>query len=347
MHQNKVGSQMSTLGIETAVCIRRTHENMTNGDVGIRAALKAEVEEIKREIKDLEAAIAKKGSWKRTNAERREAIQALEYRIKDLTRYIGMIGKERIPTPAADRPKACSIQEYIHKKYPNPEYMRGRALKIDRHALRRVNEWKSWFRKPNGKIKEFDLTRFLREFWHYAPKSLDRTKAVLGVKGNESVDWILSYRYAKDLDGMIPDQDSADYILLKRWFGRLSDHPRNTLLLDKLHAYLVNKQNRRTAVPRVAKEFPINERLLGLENVPNLRLIKNDNQLRAEGRRQSHCIGSRGYIEDCLNGYHALNYKGYTFFLTPSLGLVETHGRHNTPTPESVEDELIKLIDAA
>lgn len=320
-HQEDVSCVLSELGVKQCLVLQNTTENMTS-DEGIREAIESEIQCIYGLIQGLEQAIAKRGSWKRTNAERAESIKAKGYEIKDLERIVKLVGKSLIPV--------------AKPKIDHDVYLRSS-----------MGRWAKWFQKPNGKIKDHDLARHCTDTHHDAPETISGVKELFGVKGNEPIDWLLGFKFIKDLDPMIPEVDSTEYTQLVRWAKRYDSHPRNALLLAKLHGYLINKQNRKDHIPKEPVEFPVHEVLTRIEATPKLRLIKTDQQLRAEGRTQSHCIGAKHYVEDCLSGYQALNFKGYTFLLEPDLRLAETHGRHNTTTPETIQSELMELISKA
>jgi hypothetical protein len=160
---------------------------------------------------------------------------------------------------------------------------------------------------------------------------------------------VLRYEFASDLNSQIPHVDSAEYLDLQKFCKRhgVYENTLNILMLDKLHTYLTNVENRRTYVPSEPKLLPVLEpvaRLVG--TIEGLEIIDTEQKLRAEGRRQHHCIGSATYVNRCRQGYQALNYKGYTFFLSPQGQILETHGKYNRSTPETVRDELEQLLTA-
>jgi len=152
------------------------------------------------------------------------------------------------------------------------------------------------------------------------------------------------YPFTKDVAGMLESLDPRD----KKLRGKVQKlmAAQNTLALDKLHTYLVNKANRKvyTPVNRNEEVYNINPRLKGRED---LRPIVNRYQLRAEGRRQSHCIGSHGAYHDRIvsNQNQAFNFKGYTFYTTYDLKVIAAHGAHNRPVPGSVYKELEKILN--
>ena len=96
-HQEDVSCVLSELGVKQCLVLQNTTENMTS-DEGIREAIESEIQGIHGLIQGLEQAIAKRGSWKRTNAERAESIKAKGYEIKDLERIVKLVGKSLYPT---------------------------------------------------------------------------------------------------------------------------------------------------------------------------------------------------------------------------------------------------------
>jgi hypothetical protein len=122
----------------------------------------------------------------------------------------------------------------------------------------------------------------------------------------------------------------------------------NTLKLDTLHTYFINLGKRKDYTPSKPIDLPVSEKLLKLEfKTDKLKVMKTVQDMRKEGRQQSHCIGQKnmGYISRCLNeSYQTVNFKGFTFFLNPDLSINTTNGRHNSSTPDNVRDELTKLI---
>ena len=109
---------------------------------------------------------------------------------------------------------------------------------------------------------------------------------------------------------------------------------------------MTNKVNRKNYEPKEPQALMVNPKLQEIEGTEHLQVIKTDRELRLEGRKQHHCIGSRHYIEKALRGYNAVNYKGYTFFFSPTLTLLETSGKYNSRTPEVIKNELLTLIKA-
>src|SRR5690606_30650622 len=125
--------------------------------------------------------------------------------------------------------------------------------------------------------------------------------------------------------------------------------------LDRLHTAVINKALRADRFPSSPKNwtaYKVNEKLLKLEENLNkekivIKVIKNQGDLKKESRVMNHCIGQErmGYHEKILmRNYQALNYKGFTFFLNPYLSINQTHGKHNSYTPDNIKQELIKLI---
>jgi len=305
-----VATILRRLGLRIAVRLDHTREQVTD----IRHALTAEVTGCREEIDEHTQAIAKKGSWKAKNAQRRKWIENLEYRIKDLERY---------------------RDEYIDKKHIPIE---GRELWL--------GSYERYFLKPNGKLKRNEFAEFTKQFasWPSAPVSIDNLKALFGLKHLAEILPLLHYQFTSDLEGMLPGVDTPEFVQLRKWIAKQGIEKPNTLQLDKLHTYLVNKMNRKTYEPSEPEVFPTHPAIEALRGTEGLRIIDTDRKLRAEGRSQHHCIGSSGYINMCRNGYQALHYKGYTFLLHPDCGLYETYGSCNASTPYQLIGELESLI---
>ena len=367
-HQNNAQYVMRNLGIEASV---RLHNTRQDFDYGITDALNSEISSLESQNAGLLELTQTPRTHRRKNDERREKIQTNEYRIKDLIRirdeYLDkkLIPIERDPLEPIESFWAETIGYFEHptekKKFTSYNYekdvdeilwesktIRFEADHSDPEKHAKVEAYKTHFRKQNGKLQTDQFLKFINKVdLHYDVPNIEPIKPWLNVKGGESVEFILLYEHSRDIPGMLPNIDSKEGILLQKWVKKRSKHPKNVLLMDKLHTYLVNKMNRKSYVPGVPNYFPMNEKFESLEGTPKLRLIKTDHALRAEGRRQSHCIGSRDYIRRCREGCHALNYKDYTFFLDAELNVIQTNGSHNRETPEDIVEELESLIKAA
>lgn len=343
-HQDWVNTILARLGIEPDLELFNTRSHFGHG---IIECILSEIENLKDENAKLKKAIGTKGSWKKTNERRRYEIQKNEYRIKDLQRYMNeYVDKKRIPNRTKQE-HLNSLIQYDGWCSKTQDWV----TKICRRKARAVQGYKKYFRKHNGKLKVSEMQRVLNrckgEYGsiHDAPECIDRMRELLGIKHADSIEYLLVYPFTKDVIGMIPERESREYKQLETWAKRmLKVHPKNELLMDKMHTYLTNKQNRRDYVPSEPTPLPVHPKLKKLSGTPELKLITTDRELRAEGRKQSHCIGSKQYLDACKQGYQVLNYKGYTFFLRPDLKISETHGRHNNCTPEPIRNELQTLI---
>ena len=337
-HYNYTKSILSDLGIDINLTLNCDNGKMGRGvylnsnfSSGIKKVIRDNIRQLVISIRELQDDIKKPKSHKRKNKERQEAIDFMKYRIKDLRRYcVEYVDKKLIPV------KEPKISEIFKEK--------------ERSDI--ANSYKKYFLKDNGKLKVNEFQSFIKRkvnlqgyyLMRTAPHSIDKIKEFFKTK---DVKTILMYQHSNDLNNMLPNLDTPEYDKLKIWLAQRGEHPFNTFLLDKLHTHLINKNNRKTYSPSEPKEFPVNKKLLKLESLSEnnkLRIIKNDKELKAEGRSQSHCIGSKNYIDSCLRGYQALNYKGFTFFLNPDLEINQTHGRFNSHTPEDIRQELKNLI---
>jgi hypothetical protein len=313
---------------------------------GIKSTIRDNIRQLILDIRELQTAINKPRTHKRKNKERADAIEFMKYRIKDLRRYCAdYVDKKPIPV------KSLKMSEVYKKVDPNYKNNEDDYLsRWNQEHNDKVDTYKKYFLKDNGKLQINEFQEFIKvkvkhSRYHLsaAPLSIDKIKALLNTKDANT---ILLFIHADDLNRMIPEIDTPEYDKLKIWLAQRKGHPMNTYLLDKMHTYLLNKTNRKAYTPKPPQEFPVHLNLLRLEadKTKGLTLIKTDKELKTEGRNQSHCIGSKHYIEDCLDGYQALNYKGYTFFLTPDLKIKQTHGRFNSWTPDNIRQELIDLL---
>lgn len=350
-HQSRASGILDTLGIQVHVWLHKTCRGLQGG---IGNSLKWEIRERRSLIREYIAGIRKKGSWRRKNAERRDAIKREWYQIKDYKRYLNeYLDKKPIKKPMPqywdserDRGLEVVTQGWYDDKAEKYYYDKW---VLEKRRIKQIHRYFKYFRKQNGKLKKRDLIKFLGclSDWQEAPRSLDNIKSLLGVKGNECIIWMLRYPHTKDIEPMLPHEDSVEHKQLLSWLKRYQDHPRNIFLLEKLHTYLVNKMNRKEYTPKEPVKFPVSPVFMMLHGIKDLRLITTDFELRAEGRKQSHCIGSPMYMQGCMRGNHALNYKGYTFYLDSNMRLIETHGKHNASTPDEITEELGKHISEA
>lgn len=334
-HQSTARSILRRLGIDVHLKLRKTLLSMSRDS--IKTVIQDEIKLNRDDIRDLIKAIRKKGSWTKTNLERRESIESMLYRIKDLRRFKNeYLNKKLFPL------KKKKLKDFIYySKNEHYSSWQGKEELSYRH----------FFKKPNGVLDKNSYVNFLNKVKHYgnAPQDLTKLINLLGLK-KSNTETLLIYQYSQDTSNMIPNQDTVEYKQLQSW---LKKHPIDkdnltTLKLDKLHQYLTDKMNRKTYSPREAVQLPMNEKLLKIESKIQdsniLKLVKTDQDLRREGRQQSHCIGGKHYLEKCFRGYQALRFKGYTFFLTPDLKIDQTNGKRNAWTPENIRTELNEIL---
>jgi hypothetical protein len=333
-HQSNCSRILYRLGLETHLTLRRTKSPMRD----IKESINDEISYIRDDIRNLIAKIKTKGSWKKTNVSRKNKIKSLLYEIKDLRNYRDKyIDKKLIPTEKLNINKLEIKNDYWANKL-NSEcsvlisyYQKGN--KIDFQNINKV------------------LTRKGKYSLDQIPRNIDKIKALIGFNHDlKCLEEILCYRYSSDLNNMIPDKDSLEYQNLVKFLSKHNITKKNltTFKLDKIHEFLLNKINRKNYTPSDPNYFPVNETLLEAEKLDDkLKVIKSDRELRAEGRKQNHCIGSKNYIESCFRGSQAANYKGYTFYLDSNLNIRETSGKFNQGTPEKIKTEFIELIKRA
>ena len=352
-HQSAARGILNKLGIKVDLTLYSTKSPLRS----LKDALKEEIDEKQAERKSLIEATKKRGTHKAKNESRLYKAQEIAYEVKDLERFLKENLNKKKLTHQDALPK---ISDYINEKnwgckacHKMPRWTDrcGAVHPIDVREARRLIAIKRYYKKPNGKIDVNGFRACLGKIGrrlHEAPRSIEKLKGLLGLKGNASLEFALVYPHTKDVETMIPGIESPEYSQLERWLKTYcKSHPINTFLLEKIHCYLTNKINRKNYTPKEPLQLPVAPKLLTLERtVDNLKVIKTDRELKAEGRSQSHCIGSSSYIKQCIRGYQALNYKGYTFFLTPQLDIDQTYGKFNRETPMDVQYELKKLLRA-
>lgn len=327
-HQRRTWDQLTSLGILPTIVLRHYSGGLQEG---LETAINGEIKAIEGEIQELEAAMAKKGTHRNKNDERRANITKYGYVIKDLRRF---------------------LDEYLNKK-PMPVERKTYDQSRERYA-----GFMPFFTKPNGVLQrnEFDsfcrLAYVVRGYrYHDAPRSIDKTLEILGVgRSNiQALTRVLAYRHVADIEAMLPDR-YADKKTWEKLAGWLSGLPVNLYTLDKLHTKLVSAQNRLHFDNKSeAPSFPIPQVFESLEKIDDsgvgVKIIRNAKELRAEGRSQGHCIGGKHYVESCIRGQAvALNYRGYTFYFASNGTLKQTSGKHNAHTPAAIQDELLGML---
>lgn len=328
-HQRDVRSEIRSLEISVSLELFHTRQGVGGhiyDDDDIRRVIGSEIDGVKREISELIGKIKTKGSWRRKNNQRRHFIRLLLYKVADLRNYKNnYIGKKKIPS----RREKPSRRNLLLVEACFGQYFTNHKGKLDRNAIRDFAAENYGIGVRLSPSEDHNYLA-IREFF--------------GLKNSFNYARILGYRHLQDVNSMMPAEGTVERLQLEKWCKRMNINKKtlNNFLLDKLHTYQINKINRKEYSPAEPKTFPIPERLKKLApKVKGLRLIENDVQLRREGRKQGHCIGSNHYIKQCLlDGDIPLNYKGYTFLLSSDLSLIECSGKHNAPVPSDIIKEL-------
>lgn len=360
-HQNNIRNILDRLSIRVNLRIRNTTEGFGNAggcygrgypvglesnrddiDSNIKRALDKSIQSHRDSIRELIENVNKKGSKKRKNADRRDDIKSQWYAIKDLRNIRdNYVGKKLIPI------KRVSIADLVKSDHKSPHFIK---LGMDKSQVKAINSYKRYFKKQNGKVQVNELTAFLNKlnsrYLKAASLNIEGLKVLFQLKAKDSIESILLYKYSNDLNNMLPNIDSDEHRSLLKYMARMNitKESLTTLSLDKLHTYLVNKTNRKAYSPSAPIELPVHPVVAGLDRIKEVKLIRTVQDLRREGREQSHCIGSKGYIEKARGGHQALRYKGYTFWLSPQLDILQSNGKHNSRTPAQIEYELRSLL---
>ena len=314
-HQDTAHSLLIRLGIKPDLILNNTRLSLSD----IKEAVESEIENIRYDIDLLFYFATKKGSHKRKNKERLESIKKYTYRIKDLERY---------------------LTEYYNKK-PLPKNLGEITSFFNIALLYNHND------KLNKELKKSVLERmpYLFRRSGLTRPSINRIKDLLGQKRSScNADYII-YPYTNDLFNMLKEHMSEP--LVERRVKQLTKNGVNTLVLDKLHTYLINKMNRKTYTPidKNEKQYRINPKL---ERIEELKPIINRYQLRQESKTQNHCIGTvPDYHKRLLtNGNQAFNFKGYTFYTDYNLNIIQCKGKYNKEVPNKIINELKQKIGA-
>jgi len=307
-HQSDTMDILRRLGIVPAIMLTET---LRSG-----CSLDDEIDEINTLIRDLEYEINRKGTWRKTNADRQNLIQQYRNNINDIELFRDNYWNKKLFKPKAD----CQYKD----------------------------KFKPFFINDNGKLD----THGFAEFCRYPStntvaleRGLPNLTALFNLK-NKHIRNILNYQFLTDTENMVPGINTNEYVQLKNWLKRMKINRENItpFYVDKIHEYLTAKMNRVDYKPSEPVQFPIQPFIKTLQNEPDLKLLDTDRKLRAEGRRQHHCIGSREYIDGCIGGNHALNYRGHTFYLNEQGEILAAHGSRNSPTPWDYKEELSDLI---
>lgn len=314
----------------------------------IECAIKREIKLIKNHISLLIDTIKTPRSHKSKNEQRKNEIKNCLYRIKDLRNF-----------------KNNFLDKKVKKvKFNNECFLLSDWTKNENKVFNDI--YGNYLKCKDSRQVKFYLNNFkVKRAWLYhnssngVPLRLEKLCKLFGLNKNYDFSKIVFYPFIQDVNDSIPsDENSIEFNEFLKMIKRLKVNKENlnSLQLDKIHTATINRNNRAEKTdytPRAWVAYSVNEKLLSLENEINkdkkiLSVIKNQGDLKKESRKMSHCIGHKdmGYHAKILNkGYQALNYKDYTFFLNPDLSINETHGRHNSSTPDYIRIELEKLLN--
>lgn len=336
-HQVQAWSILRRLGIPIHLELNHTRNNLKYNP---KEAIDAEINELEDINLELSELIKKKGTRKVKNKERQQSIIDNAYRIKDLINFRDNYLNKKV------WPNTVTLVE----SYKEPIFdLTNEYEKRECEEYTKAKEsYKKYFLKDNGVLNTNDYNKVINRMLKYdarlAPESLEKLKAIVGNVKPFMVE-VMLYHHLNDLLNMLPNIGDEYFKTFQNKALKIleNDHKGiiNRYYLDKLHQILVNRINKKTYSPKEPVALPIPNKLKTITN-KHLTLITTDRELRAEGKRQNHCIGT--YVKNCLGGNVALNYKGYTFLLSSDLRVLQTNGKCNISTPIDIQNELEKLV---
>jgi len=335
-HQSAVWSILRRLN--RPVCLELNYVRSSHRFAN--SAIEDEIKAIGGLIRKLESEISAKGSHRRKNEERREQIKHFEFRIKDLQRY---------------------LDEYLNKKYFRDCWRDGQYWKYDDDSRDELIEvLRRLFLNHKGKFDEQALHHFIADNLVPITNNLsDRVACeyskLLALLDLKPIDRrkIVIYEFALDLENQLPEIDSDEFLKIKKFCDKNSIGKNFTNFdLEILHTKLTNLQNRKTYEPKPEEFWPINPildlvltDLRGLHDLES-RHLNSARLLRAEGKRQKHCIGGSNYIEQVGSGrYFATHIAGGTYLFDQDLNITQASASCNRPVNEYHETLIVNLIE--
>jgi hypothetical protein len=335
--------------------IKAIHDHFYYGGnlTDINQAIKSEINLYKEHIRYLIEKIKAPRTHKNKNKDRKNEIKKCLYKIKDL-RYFrdNILDKKQVKVT-----------------FKNNSFLGYRYSSVKLDALKVFNEVYNRYLKCSDTrqvkyyLKNFNVLQAQISHDHKGIElKLDKLCKLFNLNQNFDFTKIVFYRHIVDVERSIPsDIDSVEYSDFLKIVKRLkiTKDNLNTLQLDRLHTSIINRALRAEkgpSVPKIWPKYQVPQKLIELETEINkqqksdiLTVIKDQGQLKKEGRQQKHCIGtdSMGYHRKILlQGYLALNFKGFTFFLDPDLNINQTYGKHNSSTPYDIRFELRELLSS-
>jgi len=354
-HQGEAWDIMQRYGTKPCLTLRNTTTNMRHSYP--LDAILDEIDNTKVDISELIKKIKTKGSWKKVNVGRRIRIKDLIYRIKDLrdfkNNYLDkkLYGPNRIKQTQKRIKEAGFFTSEYYTKQERIQAIKEIFKKYDKeHGYQKLVDYLNLTKQKLNQRQVFGLMD--RDYKVPCINKAKQLKEDLKIKGHlkDFLKTIADFDHLKSCLDMLPEPLTKEHDQFLRSLKRLKITSETfcAFEFEKIHVYLINKLNRKTYCKKDPVLFNLAPEIQKLEGTKNLKLIKSAPELRREGKTQGHCIGSKNYIDACLKRDHqALNYKGYTFFLSPDNRVLETHGKYNSYTPENVRNELKQLIQKA
>jgi len=353
-HQSETESKIYQLGYRPQVTLFNTTREVGSPFT----AISEEVNALQGQIEDLNKKINTPRTRKAKNIERKETIQKLNYLIKDLIDFRdNYLDKKKYPN---------NISHYRWDEFKKDrpfwygtEWTYGLKNQFEVCDLGKRAQYidlKSLFKKQNGvlDVNTFKSLNTSTVSEDLTSEHILKLKQYLNLPlfDHKITKTLIEYRYTIDISRQLPDPQSEKCIYLQKQLNKFNIN-KNTITLynlDKLHTILINYENNqfKKDSPSTPYKFDLPDEILSLTGDPkiakHLTLIESPQALRIEGKRQGHCIGGKHYVDSLKQGFVAFNYKGYTFYLDPSLTLRETKGKHNSWTPEDITSELFKRV---